>query len=130
MSEESKLLFANEAFYAAFAAKDLTAMQEAWSAAEPLFCLHPTWVLLVGRDAIMESWVNIFAAEGPTIRPVAAQAWIQGDVGMVVCQERYRRGILAATNLFRQEAGLWRLFHHHAGPSRDIPEAASAQPVH
>lgn len=130
MSEENKLLFANEAFYTAFDAKDLAAMEGVWSSREPLFCLHPTWILLVGREPIMESWANIFAAEGPTIRPAAAQAWIEGEIGMVVCQERYQGGILAATNLFRQEAGFWRLFHHHAGPSRGAPETESAAPVH
>ncbi len=130
MREESKLLFANEAFYAAFAASDLPAMLTVWSAEEPLFCLHPGWTLLVGRQPIMESWANIFAAGGPEIRQEAAEAWIQKGVGLVFCRERLTGGLMSATNLFRQEEGQWRLFHHHASPTRDIPPPAASQPLH
>ncbi|MEQ8655199.1 MAG: nuclear transport factor 2 family protein [Kiloniellales bacterium] len=131
MSEESKLLFANEAFYAAFATRDFHAMQEAWCKEEPLFCLHPAWPLLVGRQAIMESWSSILSADGPTIGQEGAQAWIREGVGLVLCRERLAGGVLAATNLFRQEAGRWRLFHHHAAPTRDIATAEPGEkPLH
>ncbi|MEO1193527.1 MAG: nuclear transport factor 2 family protein [Pseudomonadota bacterium] len=123
MSDEARLLFANEAFYAAFAAGDLEAMTAVWSDAEPLFCLHPGWPLLAGRAAILESWSGILAADVSAMRMEAPSAWLQGEVGVVLCREVLGPSVLAATNLFRLEAGQWRLFHHHAGATRAVPSA-------
>jgi len=122
MSQDTKLLFANEAFYAAFAAKDLAAMVDVWSAGEPLYCLHPGWPLLVGQDAVMQSWAGIFGSGGPTIEGEAQTAYAEGQVGLVICTERLGNGVLAASNLFRLEGGRWRLFHHQAGPCADPPD--------
>ena len=43
MSDRDTLLFANEAFYAAFNAADAAAMRRLWVAAGPCSCLHPGW---------------------------------------------------------------------------------------
>ncbi len=128
MSEETKLLFANEAFYAAFAGRDVGAMAAVWADSEPLYCLHPGWPLLSGRKAVMESWLGILSAPGPGIALEAPQAWIDGPVGLVLCSERLGRGLLAATNLFRFEAGRWRLFHHQAGPTQAMAREPAATP--
>ena len=42
--------FANEAFYLAFASKDMDAMTNVWSARDGIVCLHPGWPLLAGRE--------------------------------------------------------------------------------
>ena len=39
-----------------------------------------------------------------------------GSAAFVVCTEKLEAGDLVATNLFVQEAGGWKLAHHHAGP--------------
>ncbi len=128
MAEDTKLLFANEAFYAAFAGRDLEAMAAVWSEREPLYCLHPGWPLLVGRSQVMESWKGILASGGPAIRASDHRVLIEGEVGLVLCRERLDRGVLAATNLFRKEQGLWRLFHHQAGPTQAGPQEPLPEP--
>ncbi len=128
MSQDAKLLFANEAFYAAFAAKDLDAMVAVWSEREPLYCLHPGWPLLVGREAVLQSWAGILASGGPTIAGEAESAYAEGEVGLVICTERLGNGLLAASNLFRMEEGRWRLFHHQAGPCQAAPERRQERP--
>ncbi len=128
MSQDTKLLFANEAFYAAFAGKDMAAMVEVWSKAEPLYCLHPGWPLLVGQEAVMQSWAGILASGGPTIAGEAETAYAEGEIGLVICTERLGNGVLAASNLFRLEEGRWRLFHHQAGPCQAAAEPRQERP--
>jgi len=130
VSDDERLIFANDGFYAAFARRDMAAMVEVWSEKDPLFCLHPGWPLLAGRDAVMESWAGILSAgEGPQIAADSATAHRLGEVGLVLCVERLGNGVLAASNLFRLEGGRWRLFHHHAGPTRAAPAPPSRPTV-
>src|SRR5215468_8451467 len=61
MSEREALLFANEAFYQAFADRDIAAMEAAWASDGPIACIHPGWPPLAGREAVIESWRRILA---------------------------------------------------------------------
>ena len=65
----------------------------------------------------MESWRRILS------NPDQARVVIGGatvsfldDVAVVVCRELAGGSPLAATNLFVQEHGSWKLIHHHSGP--------------
>ena len=63
--DEEEVLRANESFYAAFASRDLGAMDSLWARESPVACLHPGWNLLSGRDEVMRSWRGIlFVSEG------------------------------------------------------------------
>jgi hypothetical protein len=86
VANAAELLAANAAFYAAFNAGDEAGMGRLWAHGDGVACLHPGWPVLVGRDAVLESW-----------RRVGGQ-------------------LLAATNLFRTEAGGLQLYHHQSGP--------------
>jgi hypothetical protein len=44
MSDTDAVLFANEAFYRAFADRDEEAMEDLWSATAQVACLHPDGV--------------------------------------------------------------------------------------
>lgn len=131
MSEDATLLFANDAFYAAFAAGDAEAMGAVWSEREPVFCLHPGWPLLSGRDAIMQSWRGIFSPGRPAIEAEVVTHTRDDALGLVFCNERLGQGLLIASNLFRLEDGRWRLFHHQAGPrqgaARRKPQSKTLQ---
>ena len=119
------LIEANAGFYRAFESLDMAAMEDAWDAGDGLFCVHPGWQALIGREAVLESWRMILANTGKigfTLSSIEAR--IAGTVGIVtlhenidsrVGSERHRAGAFA-TNLFRydQRAGRWKLFHHHA----------------
>ncbi len=126
MSEDAALLFANEAFYVAFATRDIVAMEAAWADLPGLTCIHPGWAALIGRDRVMASWRSILVnPEAPNITFHDAAAHRAGDAGYVTCIELADTVPLAATNLFVRRNGVWRMLHHHAGPA-PAPRARTA----
>ena len=124
MADTDALLAANTAFYTAFNAHDLEVMASLWSEGDATSCIHPGWPALFGREAVLNSWRDIFAA-GTTLTVTChhPRAWVSSDGGLVVCYEATGDQLLAATNLFRREAGVLRLHHHQAGPCAEPPPA-------
>ena len=118
MSDHEAVLFANEAFYRAFADGDMAAMDAVWARGGAVACTHPGWEVLSGRDAVMESWRTILASPArPAIRCRDAVAHLVGDAAFVTCYEDVGQGVLAATNILVREDGQWRMAHHQAGPT-------------
>jgi hypothetical protein len=134
LSDTDSLLFANEAFYRAFADRDVEAMADIWSREHPVSCLHPGWGPLSDRSEVISSWAAILSSpEAPDIACLSPRARICGDVGIVICFERLRDGLLVATNMFVREGSLWKMVHHQGGPtSADAPadEAPAGGAVH
>ena len=127
MSETDAVLFANEAFYVAFAQRDVAAMAEAWSTTEPVACIHPGWAALHGRSDVMESWRGILGnPDSPKVACRNAQALLLGDTAVVLCYEDLGGTVLVATNLFRREGRAWKMVHHQAGPCNAPPPAEPA----
>jgi hypothetical protein len=117
-SEQFTVLFTNEAFYIAFAGRDLAAMDELWAKRSAVTCIHPGWLPLAGRVAVMESWQAILSSpSSPAIACWNASAHLLGEVAYVLCHEQLEHGYLAATNVFVREEGAWRMVHHQAGAS-------------
>ncbi|MDA0306396.1 MAG: nuclear transport factor 2 family protein [Proteobacteria bacterium] len=116
MSEHAAVLFANDAFYLAFANQDMDAMDALWSKETPVSCIHPGWDPLIDRYEVMESWKSILTnptatnitCKKPTVR-------VFGELACVICHEVLDQGFLVATNLFVHEDGLWKIIHHQAG---------------
>jgi ketosteroid isomerase-like protein len=116
-SIEEQVLAANSAFYAAFARRDVAAMEALWARQAPVACVHPGWDALRGREAVMESWQAILASpRSPNVRFSNATAFVLGTAAFVVCTESFGEAELVATNVFVREDDAWRLAHHHAGP--------------
>jgi len=111
------VLFANEAFYRAFADRDVAAMDGVWAAHAPVACIHPGWNALVGRDKVMASWRSILAGGAPDIRCRNAEASVFGSVAFVICYEQIGGEFLVATNVFVREEARWKMVHHQAGPT-------------
>lgn len=123
MSESAAVLFVNEAFYAAFRDRDMETMDDLWARAAPVACVHPGWQALNDREEIMESWAGILGNPGsPQVICRNAEAFVLGEAAFVVCYEVIGENVLAATNVFVQEAGAWKLAHHHAGPCNAPPD--------
>jgi ketosteroid isomerase-like protein len=123
------VLFANEAFYAAFSGRDLEAMEQVWSRRDTVTCIHPGWTALSGREAVMRSWRAILTnPQSPRVRISGAAASVQGDVAYVVCYEHLSEAVLVATNIFVREDNWWRLIHHQAGASPPPAEAEADEP--
>ena len=117
MSDQVSVLFANEAFYAAFAGRDIKAMDELRCRPD-VTCIHPGWPPLLGRDSVMQSWRAILSnPASPAISCGNATAYVFADAAYVLCHENVEQTFLAATNVFLHEKAGWKMVHHHAGPS-------------
>lgn len=119
------VLAANRAFYTAFSAFDMDAMQAVWSQRDSDVCVHPGWPPLVGWPAIRQSWANIFGgAAFMRVAPVDEQVVVRGDMARVLCMESLytvqdgvtRQGQVVTTHVFERVDGLWRMVLHHASP--------------
>ena len=129
MSETHAALFANDAFYVAFAGRDMQAMDQVWAELTPVICIHPGWNPLAGREAVMESWAAILGNQGsPPVQCRNAHATLIGDLAVVVCHEAIDDTFLIATNIFVKEDGRWRMIHHQAGPGQPPDEDDEASP--
>ena len=127
---EGELLRANQAFYDAFAARDIEAMDELWARSLPVTCVHPGWTPLLGREDVMSSWRSILlGGSAPEISCSAAHPGLLGAAGVVTCVEHIGLDSLVATNVFALEEGIWQLVHHHAGPIAASDEAPPDTPL-
>src|SRR5690348_15548744 len=117
MRDSDAILAANAAYYRAFSTGDAAAMGRIW-ADDGVSCVHPGWMPLVGRAAVVESYRNILTS--PTRVRIAHRddtALVTGDEGRVLCIEIVEgTALLAATNCFRRVGGAWRMTHHQASP--------------
>src|SRR5215510_544353 len=59
------LEFANDAFYQAFSAASLDAMEAVWAEQPNVFCIHPGWPPITNRAEVMASWKEILSNAGP-----------------------------------------------------------------
>ena len=122
MSERDAVLFANEAFYRAFADRDLKGMDALWSREVPVACIHPGWGALVTRKDVMDSWRRILSNENsPKVTSRDAEVFIHGESAFVICYEEIQDNYLVATNVFRREGRQWKIVHHQAGPTAYVP---------
>jgi ketosteroid isomerase-like protein len=130
---------ANEAFYAAFERLDLATMANLWARQTGVTCAHPGWDLVVGYQAVMESWRAIL--EGTSeVRFQFEEVHITStaDAGSVVSRQVLRtpvaglavENVLIAVNVFVREEGAFRIAHHQAAPVlREKPRKAAGPDV-
>ena len=126
----NEALFANDAFYLAFAQGDVDAMGALWSDQQSVVCIHPGWGALVSRDEVMTSWQNILGnPQRPQITCFGAvTAAVAGGIG-VVCYEQLESSVLVATNIFVAQGGRPRMVFHQAGPCANPPELDAGPPA-
>jgi len=118
MRDLDAVLVANSEFYRAFAERDVDGMAEIWARRGPVSCIHPGWPPIIGREEVMASWRQILGGRGaPAIECLSPEALSCGDAIFVLCFERVDDAMLAATNIFARENGVWKLVHHQAGPT-------------
>lgn len=127
--DETEVLFANDAFYAAFGLSDFAAMEVLWARSLPVSCIHPGGPLMLSRTIVVESWrVILDSGEIATVTHSDATPMIVNDVAWVTCLERIGDTVLAATNIFAREDGGWKMTHHQAGPTDAVPRAQPLRP--
>jgi len=129
MREETAVIAANAAFYAAFAAGNLAEMERVWAADDDISCIHPGWPAIIGRATVMGSWRDILRnPDRPQIVCAEPHAIVNGDNGRVLCIEIVNGTALAATNHFRRIGNTWRLVHHQSSPIAQIIEQTDEDP--
>ena len=117
-ADEAAVVAANEAFYHAFAARDLAAMDALWARATAVATVHPLGELVLGREWVMETWQLIFEDPNqPRVVMGDARAALMGsDAAYVTCREYAGGGAMVSTNMYVREDGAWRIAHHHSSP--------------
>ena len=117
MSETDDLIAANQRLYAAFTNRDLEAMDALWASRLPVGCIHPGWMPLTTREAVLASWRSILATpDQPRVVAGGAVVHMLGETALVYCRELVSGSPLIATNVFAREDGEWKLVHHQSGP--------------
>ena len=116
---------ANEAFYRAFESLDLDAMAQLWAKETSVTCAHPGWDLVVGYQAVMDSWRAIlentsevrFKLEEVHVTSLSDAGWVVSrQVLHAPVQGVTVENVLIAVNTFVRENGEFRIAHHHAAP--------------
>ncbi len=132
MSDQDSAITANEKFYKAFNARDLSAMKEIWSSHQNVTCVHPGWSPLNGFEPIIDSWQGIFKNSGNMdIQISDINMLTSNDLAWVSCVEKLytiaSHGVLASkvfsTNLFKLNQDGWKMIMHHASPMPSMPES-------
>ena len=115
MSEQMTVLFANEAYYAAFQSGNYETMETLWARSVPVTCIHPGANNLSGWELVMESWKSILTNDDLVdMEIVNPTANVYGEIAVVVCYEVFQEVTLVATNIFVKEENIWKMVHHQA----------------
>lgn len=113
---------ANERFYAAFAARDIAAMEELWARDIEIACTHPGWLTLHGRLEVLDSWRAIMSNPAQArVVPGDVRVTLLGGTAIVHCREFVAGSAIVATNVFVLQDGEWRLVDHHGSPVAFVP---------
>ena len=123
MTEEDKVLEANQNFYTALQDLSMDEMEAIWMQESWVRCVHPGWNLLEGWEAIRESWQQIFentsfmrvAVGVQAVRIENASAWVCCTEKIsTVAEDRFDSVYVQTTNIFERKNGTWYVVHHHA----------------
>jgi ketosteroid isomerase-like protein len=123
-TETDAVKAANQAFYSAFSARDVAAMQKIWSSDADIQNIGPTSKSVTVRwDKIGKGFESVFiafpelkATMEPEIKIVDVVAWV---TGIEQIQRKDKAGAISnagnlVTNIFQKQDGHWVMVHHHA----------------
>lgn len=124
MSDELQSAEAAEAaFYQAFSATDVQAMDRVWLDRDTAVCIHPGGGLLLGKAEVMQSWTEIFSGATPPHIEYRLLSVIEApSIRVHLVEELIRTGgnpdarpnRVVATNVYVRDGGSWRMSTHHA----------------
>jgi ketosteroid isomerase-like protein len=143
MSTEDEVRQASDQFYTALnrmADGDATPMMEVWSHTSDVTTMHPLGGREVGWEQVRGPWEQFaaIASNGQVtlrdrlIRVVGDVAYELGiESGEVTIAGQYVSFEQRVTNIYRREAGGWKIVHHHSDPSpamQDVRERLQPPP--
>lgn len=135
MSTEDDIRQASKRFYAALtrmANGDAGALADSWSHNTTVTALHPIGDRELGWDAVQTSFEQVaaLATEG-NIELKNQLIRVKGDLAYEIGKEHgdFKLGSehvpidQRVTNIYRKEAGRWKMVHHHADISQPMIDA-------
>lgn len=129
-------ILAEAAFYIAFASGNPNAMNPIWADDPSVVCIHPHGERLQGYSAVIESWNAILPGMSEVIvRPVDAIVVTRSNLSIhhlreLLYVEGQRRGVVLATNIYRQTSAGWQMIAHHASPDPSPPPILESPGIH
>ena len=132
MSTEDDVRTASEQFYAALnsmANGDAGPMADIWSHDADVTAMHPIGGRQLGWNQVGDSWQQVakIASDGRVtpgdqlIRVIGDAAYELGTehVALTLAGDSVRTEV-RVTNIYRREAGAWRIVHHHTDVSPEM----------
>lgn len=123
---DAAILTANAGFYAALNrvfVGDVAAMKGVWSQANDVSYMGPTGTFERGWAEVLKNWQGQAAMKlGGKVESSDLQVVASGDLAVISCYEvgentnaagKVEKVKLRATNIFRKEAGVWKMVGHH-----------------
>jgi ketosteroid isomerase-like protein len=126
MSAADEVRQASDQFYAALtrmANGDAGPMMEVWSHTSEVSTMHPIGGREVGWEQVQGPWEQVAAmASGGQITLADSLIWVVGDLAYQIGTEAGEIGLGGqrvsfeerVTNVYRREAGAWKIVHHHS----------------
>ena len=133
MATEDEVRKASEKFYAALNRMikgDAGAMGEIWSHGATVTTMHPIGGREVGWDNVRRSWEQVAqiakGGKGGQVKLNDQFIQVAGDVAYELGVERGEAELAGqnvtfadrVTNVYRREAGAWKIVHHHTDISQ------------
>lgn len=125
MSTEDEVRRASEQFYAALNRilnGDAGPLADIWSHSAAVTIMHPIGGRQVGWDDVRESWEQVAKlASGGQVKQGDQLIQVAGDLAYEVGTEQGQVTLAGkqvsieqrVTNIYRREAGAWKIVHHH-----------------
>jgi ketosteroid isomerase-like protein len=132
MSTENEVRKASEQFYAALntlVKGDASQMAGIWSRSAAVTTHHPTGGREVGWDAVRGAWDQFASlASGGLVNLTEQAIQVAGDMAYELGTEKGQATLAGeelaiehrVTNIYRREAGAWKIVHHHTDISPDM----------
>ena len=137
MSTEEEVRQASEQFYAAlnrFLNGDTEPMMEVWSHGPDVTAMHPVPGRQVGWEEVRPAWEQIDGlASGGQVTVHDLLVRVGSDLAYTIGTERGEITLAGqqvqfehrVTNIYRREAGGWKMVHHHVDLSPEIQDILS-----
>jgi ketosteroid isomerase-like protein len=138
MSAEDEVRAAAERFYTALNGVvngDTRPMADVWSQTADATTMHPIGGRQVGWDQVWNSWQQVAGmASGGSVKLGDRLIRVVGDAAYELGTEHVEatlagqpiRREVRVTNIYRREAGAWRIVHHHADAAPEMQGGPSA----
>lgn len=124
-AESKNVNRANLKFYRAFESLDYQLMTSVWLREEYVKCVHPGAEMIIGYEAVMYSWKQIFehtdhirfSVRDIDVRVNGNLAWVTLTECVEAGFSEHERGtVVAASNIFEKRDGQWFMIMHHSSP--------------